>query len=166
MFNVDNEIKMITDEEDFICVHEAMGHCLTGHLLNDRELRQKLYGMPKPRDLDEIIMATRFFSKEQALHDIRQALAENREQIISWRKHLDNPFCEIQCTFSKETGEGICKNTDFQERIPVHGIRVILIRGDSLGRAFYIKTAYPNCTFEDVDVVYDAIGRWQEKRKG
>lgn len=164
MYNIEREIQLITEREDFLAVHEAKGHCLTEHLLSDKELRQKLYKMPRPRTEEDIVMATRFFSEKQALLDIQKTLENRKEEIIEWRKYLLNPYHEIQEILKEPVGEGIVKNADFNHLIPVHGLRIVLVKGDSLGRAFYIKTAYPNCVFQDVDEAYFAMDNWEKQK--
>lgn len=165
MYNIDREIELITNLDDFLAVHESKGHCLTEHVIPDnKELIYKLHKMSRSEDVGDIVMSTRFFSTTQALKIIQEALSCFKEDIVTWRKHLNNPYCEIQYSSDEFTGEGICKGTCYNDLIPVHGLRVVLIKGDSLGRAFYIKTAYPNCAFEDVDCVYDAMDKWQNNR--
>lgn len=163
MFNIEREIEEILDENLFLTYHEHKGHCLTEHLLSDKDLRQKLWNMPKPADENDIVMATRFYSREQALKAIYEALSAHVDEIREWRKNLLYPYLEISHTDTKPTGEGICKNTD-KNLIAVHGTRVILIANDNEGRAFYIRTAYPVRTYDDVDVIYDAMDEWQERK--
>lgn len=165
MYNIDREIELITNLDDFFAVHESKGHCLTAHVVPEKkELIYKLNKMPRAKDTGDIVMSTRFFSIAQALKAIQEALECFKEDIVAWRKHLDNPYFEIQYTSDTFTGEGICKGACYNDLISVHGLRVVLIKGDSLGRTFYIKTAYPNCAFEDVDYVYEAMDKWQNNR--
>lgn len=165
MFNIKKEIEEITQREIFMAIHEQKGHCLTEHLLDNRELREKLWEKKKMNHSEEITMATRFFSEDSALTLIQELLHRHIDDIIKWRKMLDYPYLEIQETFSESTGEGIAKGTDYDRLIEVHGLRIVLIAGDSIGRAFYIKTAYPINVFEDNDEIFDAMDEWQEQKR-
>jgi len=165
MYDIKKEIQEITNKEIFMATHESFGHCLTEHLLNDKELRDKLYMMPRPRDEFDIVMATRFFSEEDALAKIQEGLEKSYKKIVNWRKDLMNPYLELQITFETPVGEGIVKNASFNKMLKVHGLRIILIAGDKLGRSFYIKTAYPMRSINDIDEIYEAIDEWQMKKK-
>ncbi len=165
MYDLEREIQEITDEKIFFAIHEAYGHCLAEHILTDKELSNKLYDMPKPKSYDDIVMATRFYSKESALNFIQSGMLREIDKVKQWRAKLMYPFLELSVTFKEPVGEGIIKNADHKKKVPVHGLRIILIVGDKMGRAFYIKTAYPIRVFEDIDNIYDAIDEWQEKKK-
>ena len=165
MFNIEKEIEEILDISIFIPTHELKGHCLSEHLLSDKDLQQKLRWM-KAKNSDDITLASRFFSQEQALSAIYKLLVRNKEAIRKWRNTLDEPVLEIQGDFTEAGGEGLAKHTDCKTFFTLHGLRIVVIAGDSIGRAFYIKTAYPVNTFEDNDSIYDAMDEyWESQRK-
>ena len=162
MYNIEKEIQEILDPLIFNASHELKGHCLFEHVISDRDLLLKLKWMRKAQG-NEIVLASRFFSAEQARKAIYMLLNKNKMAIEQWRKTLDVPYLEIQGNFREAVGEGIAKNTDFSNKIPLHRLRVVLVKGDSIGRASYIKTAYPTNSITDNDVIYEAMDDWKKK---
>lgn len=65
MYNIAREIDEILDPIIFDASHELKGHCLFEHVISDRDLKLKLKYMRKAQ-YGEIVIASRFFSKEQA----------------------------------------------------------------------------------------------------
>ena len=112
MYNITQEIEEILDPVIFDASHELKGHCLFEHVISDRDLRLKLKYMRRAQ-YGEIVIASRFFSKEQARKVIYMLLKKNESAIITWRKELDEPYLEIEGNFREAIGEGITKNTDF-----------------------------------------------------
>lgn len=164
MYNIAREIDEILDPIIFDASHELKGHCLFEHVISDRDLKLKLKYMRKAQ-YGEIVIASRFFSKEQARKVIYMLLKKNESAIITWRKELDEPYLEIEGNFREAIEEGIAKNTDFNNLFPLHRLRVVLVKGDSIGRAFYIKTAYPVNSISDNEAIYNAMDNWAEKKK-
>lgn len=162
--NIEREIEEILDKDLFLAYHEAKGHCLTEHCIDTKTLKQRLWDMPKPKFSDDIVAATRFFDENSALIAIHDTLINHISDIIKWRKMLDYPYLEITHEFTTPIGEGLCKNTD-KSLIPMHCIRVILINNDKNGRAFYIKTAYPTYSMDDIDIIYEKMDDFENKRK-
>lgn len=163
MYNITKEIEEILDPLIFNASHELKGHCLFEHVISDRDLRLKLKYMKKAQ-YGEIVIASRFFSKEQARKAIYTLLKKNENAIIAWRKELNEPYLEIEGNFKEAVGEGIAKNTDFSNLFSLHRLRIVLVKGDSIGRAFYIKTAYPTNSISDNDAIYDAMDDWTDKK--
>lgn len=65
MYNIEKEIQEILDPLIFNASHELKGHCLFEHVISDRDLLLKLKWMRKAQG-NEIVLASRFFSAEQA----------------------------------------------------------------------------------------------------
>lgn len=164
MYNIHREITEILDATIFKASHELKGHSLFEHTKSDKDLIRKLSGMRRGSEYD-IVLASRFFDERQARQSIYDLLLQSEETIVKWRKTLDNPVLEIYGEFENPVGEGIAKNTDYETKFLLHGLRIILVAGDSIGRAFYIKTAYPVNNIDDSDVIYDAMDEWIEKNK-
>lgn len=163
MYDIHREIMEITDADIFKASHELKGHCLFEHTKSDRDLIRKLSGMHRGNEYD-IVLASRFFNEEQARRSIYNLLLRNEESIISRRKNLNSPVFEIYGEFENPVGEGIARNTDYSRKFMLHGLRAVPVMGDSIGRAFYIKTAYPVNAMDDNDSIYDAMDEWMEQK--
>lgn len=155
MFNIHQEIMDVLDRNIFMYAHEEIGHTLTDHVVSKSYLIERIRN--KPYSPDGITMVTSFYSEEEALVLINEALLLEEKRIVEWRNHLDSSFLELNVDLHKVTGFGPCKEMKYKEMIPVHGVRIVLIQNDKNGRAFAIKTAYPVYVFEDVDCILEKI---------
>ena len=155
----------VLDETQFNICHELHGHCLTEHILDLKDLQTKLWNMPKPTADEPIVAASRFLSKEIALKTISETLLKNVDEIINWRKKLLLPELVVIADFEEAIGDAIVKDADRGKPIPMHRCRIVLYNGDLFGQPFYIKTAYPSRTPDDIDACYDAMEEWEEKKK-
>lgn len=155
----------VLDETQFNICHELHGHCLTEHILDLKDLQTKLWNMPKPTADEPIVAALRFLSKEIALKTISETLLKNVDEIINWRKKLLLPELVVIADFEEAIGDAIVKDADRGKPIPMHRCRIVLYNGDRFGQPFYIKTAYPSRTPDDIDACYDAMEEWEEKKK-
>lgn len=142
------------------------GHAIEEHVLSDDKLRWKLWKKKAPVDNDDIVMVTRFFSKESALNLIANALLKNLDEIVKWLLSDTNRVFVATATFEEPTGDGLTKNTDWTKTIPVHDVRVIIKKDFRIiSRSFSIITAYPQRSFEDVDVIYEAIDEYTSRKE-
>ena len=160
LYDFINETK---NRELYIINHERRGHALYNHILSDYELVQKVRKGRKPQYVDDIVLATRWISEEQALHAITEALMIRKKEIESWLKNWNGMEFAFQETLSEITGEGIAYNGDWRQPVPVHGIRIVLTVGGGYN-PFTIKTAYPINSFGDNDDILDAIYEYQDRR--
>ena len=146
--------------------YQSEGHAIEHHVLSDDELRRALWVRPMPKNIDDIDMVTRFKDKEHALNLIAETLLQNIDLIEKWLlTDTDNAY-EATAAFEEATGDGLAKNTDWSKPIPVHGVRVILVKNSQIiGRSFVVVTAYPQRTFEDIDAIYDAIDDYISRKK-
>lgn len=141
------------------------GHALDRHLMSDEKLKRALWAMRKPKDCDDIVMETRFFSESQALNAIADSLQQNIDIIEKWL--LSECFGRLEVTgnFTEATGDGLVKNTDWSKPILVHAVRVILEKNScSVLRSFIVVTAYPIRCFDDNDAIYEAIDDFISKK--
>ena len=155
----------ILDRKQFDICHELYGHCLAEHVTDLLSLQNKLWDMPRATERNPIVVATRFFSEEEALQLLYDTLMDNIDHIQEWRRKLYLNETVIEKEFNEPVGEGIVKGADRSRLIPMHKITIVLSNGDSIGQPFYIKTAYPNRTFDDNDTCYDAIDEFQSRRR-
>lgn len=155
MFNIHQEIMDVLDRNIFMYAHEETGHTLTDHVVSKFYLIERIRN--KSYSPDGITMVTSFYSEEDALVLINEALLLEENKITEWRKHLDSSFLELNVNLHKVTGFGPCKEMRYKEMILVHGVRIVLVQNDKEGRSFAIKTAYPVYVFEDVDYILEKI---------
>lgn len=135
------------------------------HILTDDEMRKALWEKPRPVDIDDIVMVTRFLSEDNAIQLIADTLSANISDIESWLLSDTDKDYVAYATFDHITGDGLVKNTDWTKPIPVHGVHVI-IRKDfkDIYKSFNIVTAYPIRTMYDVDDIYDAIEEYINRK--
>ena len=154
----------VLDETQFQICHELRGHCITKHIVDINVLQERVWNMPRPTVDEPIKVATRFLSEESARQLIYETLIENVKDIANWRSKLYTKDYEITKEFDIVTGEGIVKGADKNQLIPMHAVRIIICNGDYFGQPFYIKTAYPFRSFDDIDACYDAIDEFQARK--
>lgn len=154
-------LNQIEDDDLYMALHEAKGHALSEHVILREDLPGKLLSTPKPKNPYDMKLATRFFSKEEALIFIRKALRNHQEEIEHWVSSDVETFLRIEEMFEGITGEGIAYHTDWKNRFQLHGVLVLLHRCPE--HLFYVKTAYPYAAFDDVDPILDAMEAYERK---
>ena len=161
---IQQQINDIRDPLLFMA-YQNEGHALDRHILDDEALRKALWVKPRPKDADDIVMVTRFQSKEQALGIIADTLQENIDAIEEWLLSNSEEDLAVSAIYNEPTGDGLVKNTDWTKTIPVHAAMVILRKNfKMIGRNFVIVTAYPLRSFDDVDAIYEAIDDFVSKK--
>ena len=105
-------IDQIHDNELYFDIHEAKGHAIKEHAISREALIPKMLSMNRPAP-DNIKMATRFLSKENALYWIRRTVAENYQEIKNWIKQDVEAYIELSISSELITGEGIAFHTDW-----------------------------------------------------
>ena len=141
------------------------GHMHERHLLTNEEMREVIKRRAPLENEDDIVMVTRFNSFEEALELTAQTLEENVEKIAEWLMDDCSEIMEFTSRFPYPTGDGLIKNADWTNFVPVHGVNVVLCKGSCIpGQSFVVTTSYPIRTFEDIDNIYDAIDDYTEKR--
>ena len=161
---VEQQIRDIRDPILFLA-YQSEGHAIDRHVLNDDQLRRALWVKPRPKDNDDIVMVTRFQSKEKALEIIADTLQANVDEIVNWLSCDSEQDLAVMATYAEPTGDGLVKNTDWTKPIPVHAAMVVLRKNFRLvSRSFVIVTAYPLRSFNDVDAIYDAIDAFISKK--
>lgn len=155
-----SQIEDIRDSVLFGVLH-CKGHALFKHVLSFEELQNALRWKRRAQDVDDIVMVTRFFDEDSARNLIADTLLLNIEGIEKWLlSSIDNDYVAT-ATFDSPTGDGLAKNTDFTKTIPVHGVTVVLRKDFSfVGQSFFVVTAYPMRTLDDVDVIYEVIDEY------
>lgn len=145
--------------------YQCEGHAIDRHVLDDRQLLRAIYAKRKPQDVDDIVMVTRFKSKESALNLIADTLLHNIDAIEKWLLSSSENAYEATCTYTEATGDGLAKNTDWSKPIPVHGVRVVILKNFRLiSRSFIVVTAYPQGTCDDIDAIYERIDDYISKK--
>ena len=161
---IQQQINDIRDPLLFMA-YQSEGHAIDRHVLTDDELRRALWVKPRPQSIDDIVMVTRFTSKEKALEIIADTLQQNANAIEEWLLSHSEEDLAVNAIFEDETGDGLVKNTNWAQTIPVHSARVIIRKNfKMIGRNFVVVTAYPLRSFDDVDVIYDAIDAFISKK--
>ena len=155
-----SQINDIRDKTLFSAFHYK-GHALHKHILSDEDLLKALWEKPRPIDVDDIVMVTRFFDEDNAIKLIADTLLQNVNEIEKWL--LTDSDCDYAAYafFDFATGDGLAKNTDWNNTIQVHGMCVV-IRKDfsSVCKSFGVVTAYPTRTPDDVDGIYELIDEY------
>lgn len=155
---IQQQINDIRDDVMFDAYHKYDGHAIDRHVMNNDELRKALWAKPRPVNIDDIVMVTRFESKAKALEIIAETLQMNIDSIEKWLLSNSEEDLVATATYEEATGDGYAKNTDWSKTIPVHSVRVVIRKNFKLiSRSFVIVTAYPTRSFDDVDAIYDAI---------
>ena len=161
---IKQQINDLRDPMLFMAYHHE-GHAIERHILSDDELRRSLWVKPRPNSVDDIVMVTRFQSKEKALEIIAETLDANVNEIAKWLLCDSKEDFEATAVFNESTGDGLAKNTDWTNTIPVHGARVILRKNFKIiGRSFVVVTAYPFGAVDDIDSIYAAIDDFVSKK--
>jgi hypothetical protein len=141
------------------------GHMCERHILTNEEMRETIKRRTALPDEDDILMVTRFNNLEEALELTAQTLENNIDNIVEWIKSDIEDTMVFTTTFSDPTGDGLVKNADWTNFIPVHGVNVVLTRKSCMiGQPFVITTSYPVRVFEDIDNIYDAIDEYAERK--
>ena len=161
---LEEQINDIRDPLLFLA-YQSEGHAIDRHVLSDDELRRALWVKPKPKDIDDIVMVTRFHSKEKALEIIANTLLNNIDAIEKWLRSDSEDDLAVSHIYSEQTGDGLVKNTDWTKTIPVHAAMVVIRKNFKLvGRSFVVVTSYPLRSFDDVDAIYEAIDEFINKK--
>lgn len=159
-----SQIEDVKNKTLFDALH-CKGHALDKHILTDEELRQALWMKPRPVDVDDIVMVTRFCNEEIAREAIAIALQKNIKEIEKWLLSSAEADYVATATFEDAIGDGLAKNADWNKTIPIHGIRVVIRKDFScICNSFVVVTAYPCRTLDDVDVIYEAIDDFLAKK--
>lgn len=162
---IQEQINDIKDPLLFMA-YQSEGHAIERHVLSDDELRRALWVKPRPKDIDDVVMVTRFQSKEKALQIIANTLQNNIDAIEKWLLSDTEKELTTSFVFDEPTGDGLVKNSDWTKPIPVHSVKVIIRKNFKLiGRSFVIVTAYPARSQSDVDTIYDAIDEFIAKKR-
>ena len=161
---LEQQINDIRDPLLFMA-YQSEGHAINRHVLTNDELRRALWIKPKPKDKDDIVMVTRFQSKEKALEIIANTLLKNSDVIEKWLLSDNEGDLAVSATYRDATGDGLVKNTDWTKVIPVHSAMVVIRKNFTvIGRSFVVVTAYPLRSFDDIDAIYEAIDDYVNKK--
>ena len=159
-----SQISDIRDPLLFTAI-QIEGHALDKHLLSDDALRRALCHKEKPKYFDDIVKVTRFSSKEDALNLIADTLTRVVSDIEKWLLSDLESDLVIKEIFERETGDGLVKNTDWSQTIPMHAVTVVLRKNfRKIGRSFVVVTAYPSATLDDNDAIYDAMDAYAAQK--
>ena len=159
-----DQIEDIRDPMLFAAL-QIEGHALDRHLLSDDALRRALYLKKRPADFYDIVKVTRFSDKNTALNLIANTLTKSVSEIEKWLlSDIENDLT-VQEYFLEETGDGLVKNTDWSQTIPMHAVTVVLRKNfRKIGRSFVVVTAYPSPTLDDNDIIFDALEAYAAKK--
>lgn len=130
-------------------------HLLENHvLLDDQDLIDRLIRGDMENDYTysghRRDIATKFYSKEDALKIISDTILNNASAIKSWLDFLTERYLIISSSFMRTTGYGYAKGTPFSNKYNMYFCIVVLKLGYN-GDTFIIHTAYPspNCMVDN-----------------
>ena len=128
-------------------------HLLENHvLLDDRDLIDRLIRGDMENDYSghRRDIATKFYSKEDALKIISDTILNNTSAIKSWFDFRTERYLTISSSFMHPTGYGYAKGTLFSNKYTMYFCTVVLKLGYN-GDTFIIHTAYPspNCMVDN-----------------
>lgn len=161
-------LQQINDLKDpvlFSALHWR-GHALRNHILTDEEMREAIRNKKSSRSsCGDIVMISRFFNEAEASELIIRVLENSLNALESWLLSDCDDYGVFEMSFDFPTGDGLVFNTNWKNFFTLHGVCVVLSKKRTMpGQSFIVKTAYPICSFEDVDPIYDAIDDFVSKR--